>query len=38
MALKHAKRSFQQPLWLGAERIEGKTLLLHYEQGLGDTI
>ena len=29
---------FQQPLWLGEENIEGKTLLLHSEQGLGDTI
>ncbi|HUC48281.1 MAG TPA: tetratricopeptide repeat protein [Xanthobacteraceae bacterium] len=36
--LKRAKRSFQQPLWLGAEQIEGKTILLHHEQGLGDTI
>ena len=30
--------NFVQPLWLGAEAIEGKTLLLHGEQGLGDTI
>jgi tetratricopeptide (TPR) repeat protein len=36
--LKHAKRRFEQPLWLGADRIEGKTIVLHYEQGLGDTI
>ncbi|MGZ4977081.1 MAG: DUF6165 family protein [Methylobacter sp.] len=32
------KRNFQQPLWLGEESIEGKTILLHSEQGLGDTI
>ena len=32
------KRSFKQPLWLGAEAIAGKTILLHGEQGLGDTI
>jgi tetratricopeptide (TPR) repeat protein len=36
MALR--RRSFPQPLWLGAQRIAGKTLLLHAEQGLGDTI
>jgi tetratricopeptide (TPR) repeat protein len=29
---------FQCPLWLGAENIAGKTILLHAEQGLGDTI
>jgi tetratricopeptide (TPR) repeat protein len=32
------KRSFTQPLWLGMEDIAGKTILLHGEQGLGDTI
>lgn len=32
------KREFSQPLWLGAENISGKTLLLYAEQGLGDTI
>lgn len=26
------------PEWLGAEDIAGKTLLLHYEQGFGDTL
>jgi tetratricopeptide (TPR) repeat protein len=29
---------FQQPLWLGDKSIDGKTILLHAEQGLGDTI
>ena len=29
---------FDTPLWLGAEPIDGKTLLVHCEQGLGDTI
>ena len=29
---------FAQPSWLGQERIDGKTILLHCEQGLGDTI
>jgi tetratricopeptide (TPR) repeat protein len=33
-----AKRGFTQPLWLGQEEIAGKTILLHAEQGLGDTI
>ena len=31
-------RSFQQPLWLGAEDVANKTLFVHWEQGLGDTI
>lgn len=31
-------RNFRQPLWLGAEQITGRTILLHGEQGLGDTI
>ena len=31
-------RNFTQPLWLGNESISGKTILLHSEQGLGDTI
>lgn len=31
-------RVFAQPLWLGREDIAGKTLLLHAEQGLGDTL
>ncbi|NTW52423.1 MAG: tetratricopeptide repeat protein [Chlorobiaceae bacterium] len=32
------KRNFTQPLWLGKESPAGKTILLHSEQGLGDTI
>jgi tetratricopeptide (TPR) repeat protein len=32
------KRNFSQPLWLGNESLTGKTVLLHAEQGLGDTI
>ncbi len=31
-------RPFSQPLWLGEQDIKGKTVLLHPEQGLGDTI
>ena len=33
-----SSRSFPQPLWLGKQDIEGKTLLVHAEQGLGDTL
>lgn len=36
--IKSSKRPFDQPLWLGQGAIEGKTILLHAEQGLGDTI
>jgi tetratricopeptide (TPR) repeat protein len=31
-------RSFDRPLWLGAEPIAGKTVLLHSDQGLGDAL
>jgi tetratricopeptide (TPR) repeat protein len=31
-------RGFAQPLWLGKEPIAGKTILLHAEQGLGDSV
>lgn len=31
-------RSFDLPRWSGAESVEGKTILLHAEQGFGDTI
>jgi len=37
-ATSREKRIFSQPLWLGGESLRGKTLLLHCEQGLGDTI
>jgi hypothetical protein len=37
-ALALRKRNFLQPLWLGVDPIQGKTILLHGEQGLGDTI
>lgn len=32
------KREFRKPLWLGNEPLPGKTILLHAEQGFGDTI
>jgi tetratricopeptide (TPR) repeat protein len=31
-------RHLPQPCWLGKESIAGKTILLHSEQGLGDTL
>jgi tetratricopeptide (TPR) repeat protein len=36
--LVHPKRVLPQPLWLGDADITGKTILLHSEQGIGDTI
>lgn len=39
--LEHTRadwRDFTAPLWLGKEDLQGKTILLHAEQGLGDTI
>jgi len=35
---KQVKPQFSQLHWLGAESLEGKTILLHAEEGLGDTI
>jgi Tfp pilus assembly protein PilF len=31
-------RDFAQPLWLGQQPLQGRTILLHAEQGLGDTL
>ena len=31
-------RPLDQPLWLGESPLEGRSILLHSEQGLGDTI
>jgi tetratricopeptide (TPR) repeat protein len=36
--LRNTKRNISQPLWLGRNKIAGKTILLHAEQGYGDTI
>jgi tetratricopeptide (TPR) repeat protein len=36
--LRAVKRHFPQPLWTGADDLTGKTILLHAEQGFGDTI
>ncbi|HIV71380.1 MAG TPA: tetratricopeptide repeat protein [Candidatus Aquabacterium excrementipullorum] len=31
-------RNFSKPLWLGQDDLRGRTILLHAEQGLGDTV
>jgi tetratricopeptide (TPR) repeat protein len=36
--VRGAQRRFDVPRWTGAEPIEGKTILVHAEQGLGDTV
>ena len=36
--LASVRRGFPQPLWLGTGSLEGRTILLHSEQGFGDTI
>src|SRR5712691_11237540 len=36
--LASQRREFAQPLWVGGEDLHGKTILLHAEQGFGDTI
>ncbi|HTK36754.1 MAG TPA: tetratricopeptide repeat-containing glycosyltransferase family protein [Caulobacteraceae bacterium] len=35
---RSALRTFAAPLWQGGEDLAGRTLLLHAEQGFGDTI
>jgi tetratricopeptide (TPR) repeat protein len=37
-AQKRINRALDKPLWLGDRPIKDKTILLHSEQGLGDTI
>ena len=32
------RRRFDQPLWQGHEPVEGRSILVQWEQGLGDTI
>jgi tetratricopeptide (TPR) repeat protein len=36
--LASQRRDYGAPLWLGEQPLDGKTILLHAEQGLGDTI
>lgn len=35
---KKYARNYPMPLWLGQESLAGRTILLHAEQGLGDSI
>jgi tetratricopeptide (TPR) repeat protein len=37
-ALASYRRVFDAPRWLGDEPLDGKTILVHAEQGFGDTI
>jgi tetratricopeptide (TPR) repeat protein len=37
-AMAGHRRTFAAPLWSGKESLEGQTILLHAEQGFGDTI
>ena len=34
----YGDRTFAKPFWSGDSSLEGKTILVHWEQGLGDTI
>lgn len=36
--LAASRRNRAAPLWLGEESLQGRTILLHAEQGLGDTL
>jgi tetratricopeptide (TPR) repeat protein len=36
--IRKFKRDFSQPIWLGVEALLDKTILIHAEQGLGDTL
>lgn len=38
LSLHNSRRHFPQPAWTGREALSGKTILLHAEQGLGDTL
>lgn len=38
LALSKDKRVYEQALWTGEQSLEGKTILLWSEQGLGDTL
>lgn len=37
-ALKGSYRTMRPPLWAGTESLENQSILLHAEQGLGDTL
>lgn len=35
---EHRDRAFARPRWTGTESLDGRTILIHAEQGFGDTI
>jgi len=37
-AFRNQRRDFSQPQWTGETSLDGKTLLIHAEQGFGDTV
>jgi hypothetical protein len=37
-AISLQRRAFRQPQWRGEDSLAGRTILLHSEQGLGDTL
>jgi len=37
-SLSIARFEFPQPMWLGKESIDGKTIVIHTDEGLGDSI
>jgi tetratricopeptide (TPR) repeat protein len=37
-AMAGLARGFREPLWLGDGRLDGKTILLHADQGFGDSL
>jgi tetratricopeptide (TPR) repeat protein len=37
-SMARSMRNFPQPFWLGGDNISAKTILVHSEQGFGDTI
>ncbi|MGH6676432.1 MAG: tetratricopeptide repeat protein, partial [Xanthobacteraceae bacterium] len=37
-ALRASRRKLAAPLWLGKDALDGKIILLHAEQGFGDTV
>ena len=36
--MAHLARGFPQPPWLGEQPLDGRTILLHADQGFGDTL
>jgi tetratricopeptide (TPR) repeat protein len=36
--MREHRRTYPRPLWRGAEEVAGKTIFVHAEQGLGDTL